>query len=95
MKRLATFGVLALALLLGLGGASAEQRKIVLAVDNMACVVCAYNVKKSLESVTGVLKADVSLRNHSAVVVYDDAKTDVKALTSATARVGFPSTPQK
>lgn len=41
-----------------------------MAVEKMACVVCAYNVKKSLEGVTGVVKVRVALKEKIAVVVY-------------------------
>jgi mercuric ion binding protein len=34
------------------------------------------------------------LKEKTAVVVYDDAKADLNALTAATARAGFPSAPK-
>jgi mercuric ion binding protein len=74
--------------------AVAGERTVTLSIEKMVCAVCAYTVKKSLESVAGVSKASVSLREKNAVVVFDDAKTDVNALISATARAGFPSAPQ-
>jgi periplasmic mercuric ion binding protein len=70
---------------------SAGERTVTLAVDNMACVVCAFNVKQSLERVAGVIKVQVLLKEKIAVVVYDDATTDLNELTGATARAGFPS----
>lgn len=73
---------------------SAEERTVTLAVDNMACVVCAYNVKRSLERVAGVMKVQVLLKEKTAVVVYDDAKADLNELIGATARAGFPSVPK-
>ena len=42
--------------------------------------------------VEGVSKIDVSFEKLQAVVSFDDAKTNVPALTKATADVGFPST---
>ena len=94
MKRLITRGTLALALITTSIAVSAEERTITLAVDNMVCVVCAFNVKRSLERVVGVVKVNVSLKEKTAVVVYDDAKADLKALVTATARAGFPSAPK-
>lgn len=94
MKRLITRGTLALALITTSIAASAEERTITLAVDNMVCVVCAYNVKKSLERVAGVANVRVSLKDKTAVVVYDDAKADLTALITATTRVGFRVAPK-
>ncbi len=41
--------------------------------------------------VEGVRKADVSLEKAEAVVTFDDAKTNVDALTSAVTKAGYPS----
>lgn len=49
------------------------------------------SVKRSLTKIDGVTKADVSLEKAEAVVTFDDAKTNVEALTKATAAAGFPS----
>src|SRR5262249_42672855 len=51
-------------------------------------------VRKSLESVPGVSKAVVSYKEKTAVVTYDDTKTDVTALTRATTEAGYPSAPR-
>lgn len=91
MKKLTTSIALVLTLFTTSITAYAGERTISLAVDNMACVVCAFNVKKSLEGVAGVVKVHVSLKEKIAVVVYDDAKADLNSLIGATARVGFPS----
>lgn len=71
--------------------ASATQRTVTLTVHNMICEACPYMVKKTLEQVSGVSKVSVSFKDKTAVVVFDDAKASVPDLTSATARVGFPS----
>jgi mercuric ion binding protein len=94
VKKLVAFAALAVASSAIPIAASAGERTITLAVDNMVCVVCALNVKSSLESVPGVVKVRVALKQKIAIVVYDDAKTDVTTLTSVTARVGFPSAPK-
>jgi len=86
---------LALGLLIASSGrAMAEQRTVILAVDNMYCEACPYIVKKTLEHVAGVAKATVLFKEKTAMVVYDDAKTNVKALTDAATSAGFPSTPK-
>lgn len=53
------------------------------------------SVKRSLTSIDGVSKADVSLEKREAVVTYDDAKTSVEALLKATRDAGYPSTARK
>ncbi|MGB8400127.1 cation transporter [Bradyrhizobium sp.] len=71
--------------------AFAAERTITLAVQNMACDYCSSAVRKSLEAVPGVAKAIVSLNDKTAIVTYDDAKADVKALIGATTRAGYLS----
>tara|TARA_B100000614_G_scaffold116357_1_gene104461 strand:+ start:410 stop:670 length:261 start_codon:yes stop_codon:yes gene_type:complete len=71
--------------------AVAAQRTVTLAVDGMTCASCPYIVKQSLSRVPGVERVEVSYADKRAVVTFDDSKTDVAALTKATASVGFPS----
>lgn len=77
--------------LLASSTALAAERTVTLAVENMYCAACPSTVRKSLERVPGVIKAVVSFKDKTAVVTYDDSKTDVKALTSATTNAGYPS----
>ena len=74
------------------GGPS--EKTVTLAVKNMYCADCPFIVKKSLEAVPGVAKAVVSYKDKTAIVTYDDARTDVKALTAATTNAGYPSAPR-
>lgn len=74
--------------------ASAAEATVTLAVQNMFCAACPGIVKRSLEAVPGVAKVVVSYREQTAVVIYDDARADVKALTAATANAGYPSAPR-
>lgn len=82
---------LAAALLLLATGAAAAERSVTLAVENMTCASCPYIVEKSLERVDGVIDAQVSFEQRTAVVHYDDARTGIEALTGATANAGYPS----
>ena len=75
-------------------GAFAAERTLTLAVRNMYCDACPFIVRKSLEAVPGVAKAVVSFKDKSAVVTYDDSRTNVKALTTATTKAGYPSVPK-
>jgi mercuric ion binding protein len=72
----------------------ATEKTITLAVTNMDCAACPSIVRKSLEAVPGVIKAVVSYRNKTAIVTFDDTRTDVTALTRATTEAGYPSAPQ-
>jgi len=80
--------------LIGSSAAIAAERTVTLAVQNMYCAACPYTVKSSLQSVPGVKAVSVSFENKTAVVIFDDAKTNVKALTAATTNAGYPSSPK-
>lgn len=87
------------AIVFGLGmlassSALAAERTVTLAVQNMFCADCPFIVKKSLEAVPGVAKATVSYKKKTAIVTYDDGRTDVKSLTDATTKAGYPSAPK-
>jgi mercuric ion binding protein len=71
--------------------ASAAERTVTLAVDNMTCALCPPIVQKSLTRVPGVAKADVSAEKGTATVVFDDQKTSVVALIGAATNAGYPS----
>ncbi len=73
--------------------ALAGEKTVKLAVSGMTCASCPYMVKSALKKVEGVREIDVSLEKKLAVVTFDDAKTDVAALTEATLAAGFPSEP--
>ena len=70
------------------------ERTVTLAVQNMFCADCPFIVKKSLEAVPGVAKATVSYKDKTATVIYDDARVNLSALTSATTNAGYPSAPR-
>lgn len=61
-------------------------------VEKMDCAACPITVRKALERVPGVLKADVDYRRKTARVVFDPTRTKPEALTRATADAGYPST---
>ncbi|MAC40124.1 MAG: mercuric transport protein periplasmic component [Parvibaculum sp.] len=87
----ALLAAMILASILAGTAAVAAQRTVTLAVDGMTCASCPYIVKQSLSRVPGVERVEVSYADKRAVVTFDDSKTDVAALTKATASVGFPS----
>ena len=86
-------------LLFGLGlvastAAFAGQKTVTLAVPGIDCAACPITVKSSLQAVPGVAKVVVSYADKTAVVTFDDAKTAVAALITATTNAGYPSTPK-
>ena len=85
---------LVLGSLLVSSAAMAEQKTVALAVENMYCEACPYMVKKTIEKVSGVSKVTVSFKDKTVVVVFDDARAQVKDLTNATTSAGYPSTPK-
>ncbi len=84
-------GLFLAAVLIGQSGAAVSaERTISLGVE-MSCPTCPYIVKKSLQKVSGVSGVKVSYADQTAIVRFDDAKTDATARTDATKAVGFPS----
>ena len=75
-------------------GAFAAEKTVMLAVQNMYCAACPHTVKASLEAVPGVTKVVVSFKEKTAVVTYNDEKSDLTALTTATMNAGYPSAPK-
>src|SRR5258708_34981496 len=87
VKKLSAILMLAAAL-----PALAETKTVTLDVPSMTCPVCPITVKKALSAVPGVSRTDVIFAKREAIVTYDDAKTNVAALTKATLDAGYPST---
>ena len=90
MKRILCIAAVTMTLI-SASGALADEQTVTLAVDNLFCVTCPYIVKQTLARIDGVSAVDVSYQEKTAVVTFDDAKTDVAALTATTASVGFPA----
>lgn len=75
--------------------AFAAIRTATLNVPTMTCPVCPITVRKALRAVPGVDKVAVKYVQKRVIVTYDDTKTNVAALTKATAEAGYPSTASK
>ena len=71
--------------------ALAVERAVTLAVEGMFCAACPYIVRQSLAAVPGVKDVKASFRAKTAAVTFDDARTDIEALTNSTCEMGFPS----
>ncbi len=93
MNKLFAHAVL-VAVVMASPAAMAADRTITLSVKNMDCVACPSIVKASLLAVLGVAKVEVSYKDRTATITYDDARADVNQLTSATTNAGYPSAPK-
>jgi len=93
LMKLAKNVLLSIVLLGGSLSARAVEQTITLEVDQMTCMSCPYQVRKSLEGVEGVISAEASLETGQAIVVFEDSQTTVAALTTATTEAGYPSRP--
>ena len=69
----------------------AAPKTVTLAVPGMTCAACPFTVKAALTQVVGVTRTDVKFEAREAEVTFDDSKTNVLALTTATANAGYPS----
>ena len=94
MKMISKAAVFAASLLASTSAFAADQT-VTLNVEGMTCASCPYIVKQTLAGVDGVTDVKVSFAKKSATVIYDNSKTQIMALTSATASMGFPSSPKK
>jgi periplasmic mercuric ion binding protein len=75
------------------GTAIAAEKTVTLAVNGMYCSACPYIVEQSLAKVGGVSNVAVSYEKKTATVTYDDQKTSLAAMTTATTQAGYPSQP--
>lgn len=87
-----TINVVAATLLLSTTSAWAGEQTVKLSVPDMSCVSCPYMVKKVISKVDGVLSVSATMKDRSATVSFDDAKTTIDQLREATASIGYPST---
>ena len=69
-----------------------SSQLVTLDVQNMTCAVCPITIKKALQNVEGVQKADVEFNTKTASVTFDPRKTNPEALIKATTHAGFPAT---
>jgi mercuric ion binding protein len=85
--------VVAAALLISTGVAAAAERTVKLDVANATCDLCGPIVKRALTRVPGVLDVKVAETEGAALatVRFDDGRTDVASLITATTNAGFPS----
>lgn len=61
-------------------------------VTGMTCDHCVSSVKSALEDVAGVRSARVDLDAGTAVIDYDDGRTEPRELATAVADAGYQAT---
>lgn len=88
---------IAFALVLGTvaGPALAAEKSVTLSVPGMTCGSCPFIVESALKKIKGVQSVKTSVPDRTAVVVFDDTLTNIKALTTATKDAGYASSPVK
>ena len=86
---LSILSVLAVSLFIFSGTPFAAEKTITFKVDGMYCSACPAMVKKALINVDGVKDATVSYSQKTAVVTFEDTKTEVTNLTQAIAKAGY------
>ncbi|MCO5382843.1 MAG: cation transporter [Methanosarcina barkeri] len=58
-------------------------------VEGMSCGHCEMRVKKAVEAVEGVRKAEVNLQNKQLTVEFEEGKTNLKKVKAAVREVGY------
>lgn len=58
-------------------------------VEGMSCGHCVMRVKKAIEEVEGVRKADVDLQKKQAVVEYEEGKANPEKIKAAIREAGY------
>jgi mercuric ion binding protein len=71
----------------------AATQTATLSVPTMSCASCPVTIKAALTKVPGVTSIKSDLGKRQTTIVYDDSKTNIAALSKATADAGFPSSP--
>lgn len=65
------------------------MHQVTFVVKGMTCGHCVRAIKSRLEDISGVLRADVQLKDGQAVVDFDPLKVSVEALADAIADEGY------
>jgi len=89
---LSILSVLAVSLFIFSGTSFAAKQTITFKVDGMYCSACPAIIKKVLINVDGVKDVIVSYSQKTAVVTFEDTKTEVTNLTEAIAKAGYYAT---
>jgi mercuric ion binding protein len=67
-----------------------RQQTVTLNIENMTCAMCTVTIKKALQKVEGVQAVTVDYDSKTAIIIFDNQKTDSAALIKATTDAGYP-----
>lgn len=70
----------------------AKTQKACFNVEGMTCAACTVTTKVAIKKLEGIKDIDVSLENKSAIVNYDDGKTDPLKIKGKIDSVGYKAT---
>lgn len=66
-----------------------EVKSIEMSIEGMSCMSCVANVKKTLTSIDGVMKVNVSLQGKNAMIKYAPEKVTWEQLKKAINKIGY------
>jgi copper ion binding protein len=66
-----------------------EVKSIEIPIEGMSCMSCVANVKKTLTSIDGVIKVNVSLQDKNATIKYDPEKVTSEQMKKAINKIGY------
>ncbi|MGE3289755.1 MAG: heavy-metal-associated domain-containing protein [Geminicoccaceae bacterium] len=81
-----------LAVVLTSTAATATERTVTLAVENMTCALCPITVSRAIEAVPGVTSVEVDMDTSTALVTFDDAVASPQHVADASTNAGYPAT---
>jgi copper chaperone len=61
----------------------------IIKVEGMSCMHCQLRVKKAVEAVEGVQRADVNLQNKQVTVDYEEGKANLEKVKDAIRESGY------
>ena len=88
-KRLLILSFLTISFFIFSNNSFAAEKTITFKVDGMYCSACPAIVKKVLTNVDGVKDTTVSYSKKTAVVTFEDTKTEVTNLIQAITKAGY------
>ena len=61
----------------------------IIKVEGMSCMHCQLRVKKAVEAVEGVRKADANLQTKQVVIDYEEGKANLEKVKAAIREAGY------
>jgi mercuric ion binding protein len=74
---------------------SGDNEKATISVPTIQCGMCKKNIARALKNLEGVNSVQVDIENKTAVVTYDDSKTNLNSLEDAVTAAGYDANDKK